>query len=107
MITAEEYVKFADEVEAQIGALKDKIYAAYKDVDPALPADLRPATPADIQPGRIIYYKHGDEGPFWQEVFEARHPDDAWKAYVAGDGCRYGLHDAWVRVSPVTEEAAP
>lgn len=96
-MTAEEYVEYADRIEAQIELLRDKIRAAYDEVDTAFPDNLRPATAADITIGRIIYYNHGDFGPFWKEVFEVRHPDDAFKAYVADDGSRYGLYDAWVR----------
>ena len=96
-MTAEEYVEYKDRLKVQIDMLRDKIRAAYDEVDTALPADLRPATASDITPGRIIYYEHGDDGPFWQEVREVLRPNDQWKAYTAMDGCRYGLDDAWVR----------
>ena len=64
-----------------------------------LPANLRPATADDIQPGAIIWYKHGDEhGYFWQIVDRPLYYGDAFKAYEAEDGCRYGLDDAWIEV---------
>jgi hypothetical protein len=63
-----------------------------------LPENLRPATPSDIIEGAIIWYKHGDDGHFWQIVEEVLWPEDPWKAYCAMDGCRYGLDDSWVEV---------
>jgi hypothetical protein len=64
----------------------------------ALPDNLRPATASDVKVGAIIWYKHGDEDHFWQMVEEVHYPDDAFKAYTAHDGCRYGLDDAWVEL---------
>jgi len=64
----------------------------------ALPKRLRPATSLDIKEGEIIWYKHFDTGHGWMMVSEVHHPDDAFKAYTAHDGCRYGLDDAWVEL---------
>lgn len=63
-----------------------------------IPDRLRPATPEDIQVGNIIWYKDGDDGPFWQLIEEVRNPSDDWKAYTGHDGCRYGLDGAFVEV---------
>jgi len=63
-----------------------------------LPLRLRPAVADDIKRGALIWYKHGDDGPFWQIVDEVRNPNSAFKAYVAEDGSRYGLDDAFVEV---------
>ncbi len=64
----------------------------------SLPSNLRPAVPGDIVEGALIWYKHGDNGHFWQIVEEVLRPNDPWKAYSAEDGCRYGLDDAWVEL---------
>lgn len=65
-----------------------------------LPVYLRKATPEDIVVGNIIWYKHGDEGPFWMQIGRVLCPNDDFKAYVSHDGCRYGLDDAWVEIMP-------
>lgn len=58
---------------------------------------LRAAAPRDIFVGNIILYAHDDAGDrFWAEVCEVLRPNDQWKAYVADDGCRYGLDGAHV-----------
>lgn len=97
-MTPEEYGIFARSIEKQIGELEQRIVDAYDQVDGSLPADVRPATPADITVGRVIWHTDGDEGVFWNVVMEVRYPDDAFKAYVADDGSRYGLRNAFVRV---------
>lgn len=97
-MTPREYLVIKTALNDQIDALRDQIAAAYAQVDGTLPANLRPATAADVQPGQIMWHKTGDFGPYWHIVAEVRHPDDQFKAYVADDGCRYGLHGAWVEV---------
>jgi hypothetical protein len=65
-----------------------------------LPKRLREARASDIRVGAVIWYKHGgdeDKG-FWAMVYEIRSPNDPFKAYMAWDGNRYGLDDAWVQV---------
>lgn len=57
---------------------------------------LRNAEPADIVKGRIIFYLRDSEPDYWQVVSEVRNPDDDFKAYMAEDGCRYGLANAYV-----------
>ena len=59
---------------------------------------LRKATNEDIVYGNIIWYKEGDNGPFWKIVEETLNPNDNWKAFIAEDGCRYGLYDAYVEI---------
>ncbi len=63
---------------------------------PVFPHRLREAVASDIVDGQIIYYKDGDNGPFFQIVQEIMNPNDPFKAYVATDGCRYGLDGAYV-----------
>ncbi len=68
------------------------------------PEKTRPATRADIVVGAIVWYRsHVDadeEYPCagWHEVCDVLFPDSDWKAYVAEDGCRYGLHDAEIEI---------
>jgi len=69
-----------------------------------LPEKLRPAVASDIVEGAIIWYpdwrdeEHGNEPDcrLWNMVDEVMYPNDDWKAYVAHDGCRYGLYAAFV-----------
>ena len=68
----------------------------------ATPENLRPVQPTDIVEGAVIWYPSWDEdGRTWNIVCEVLHPNDpckAYEAYVAHEGCRYGLHDAFVEV---------
>lgn len=76
-----------------------------------LPEDLRPATPEDIQCGAVIWYperrieyplnvlnpnESGDanDARCWEVVEDVLRPSDAWKAYNAKSGSRYGLDGA-------------
>lgn len=104
-MTPEEYIAFEARMYKVIAALHNEITAARNQVDPALPANLRRATAADVKRGQIIWHTRGDFGPYWNVVCDVRYPDDAFKAYVADDGSRYGLHDAWVRIEPTAETA--
>ncbi len=66
-------------------------------VDPKPPMDeLRQAKAGDIREGVIVWHANGDDGWFWNIVVEPRHYGDAFKAYVADDGSRYGLDGAWI-----------
>jgi len=62
-----------------------------------LPQRLRQATPEDITVGQILWY---DDKYWtgWKAVEEVLHPSDRWKAYVAEDGCRYGLDGAMIEL---------
>lgn len=70
-----------------------------------VPENIRPAEAVDIIEGAIIWYpEYGDFSdelypcPYWKLVSEPRHYGDDWKAFVASDGCRYGLRGAFVEV---------
>jgi hypothetical protein len=64
------------------------------------PKNLRPAKASDIVEGAIIWYPKWEDSDhpidLWKEVYEVKWPDDAFKAYTAHDGCRYGLDGAFV-----------
>ena len=67
-----------------------------------LPSNLTEAKPGDIVGGAIIWYpRFQDEDPDsrrWKIVDEVLKPADAYKAYCAHDGCRYGLYGAFVEI---------
>jgi len=81
-------------------AQQDKISALLKAEQQQIPPDnlLRPAEPADITIGQIIWYKDGDNGPFWTQVYEPFEYMNYFKAYEAHDGCSYGLDGAFIEI---------
>lgn len=100
-MTPSEYLKIRDDQRAIIEAAEAAIFnAAEAARECPIPTKLRPATPADIVEGAIIWHKNGDDGDYWNVVEEVLRPDDPFKAYVADDGCRYGLDEAYVEVTP-------
>ena len=88
--------------------LAKKILAKHMETHVEKPKNLRPAKASDIVEGAIIWYpKWAELEDFdddmneipvqcWKEVYEVKWPDDAFKAYTADDGCRYGLDGAYV-----------
>jgi hypothetical protein len=100
-MTPEEYLKIETEQRQVIHAAEEIIASARKQADRAKPPkeQLRRATASDIKPGLIVWHEGGDDGWFWHVVDEPRHYGDDFKAYVADDGCRYGLRGAWVMKS--------
>jgi len=57
---------------------------------------FRKATPKDIFEGNIVYLVGDGSNLHKQVIEEVINPEDDFKAYVADDGCRYGLHDLWI-----------
>lgn len=98
-MTPEEYQQIAEHNRGIIQACEDVINDARALAEGYVPnpKDLRPAVAKDIKEGAIIYYDNSGEGWFWCVVESPLHYGDDWKAYMADDGCRYGLRDAWVR----------
>lgn len=82
----------------EIRKIEKQINEIYENVDDSFPRSVRPAKSSDIKLGQILWYKEGDFDPFWKVVCEVLRPNDFFKAYVAEDGCRYGLDDAYVEV---------
>lgn len=99
-MTPEEYLNIEDEQQAIIEAAQKVISAARAKADKAKPPkdELRRALARDIRPGLIVWHDDGDDGWFWHVVDEPQHYGDDFKAYVADDGCRYGLRGAWVMI---------
>jgi hypothetical protein len=99
-MTPSEYIKIETEQRAIIEKAEAIIADAREKADKAKPpkSELRKCRPEDIQPGLIVWHdreaKHG--GWYWHIVDEPLHYGDDFKAYVADDGCRYGLSGAWV-----------
>jgi len=81
-------------------AQQDKLSALLKAEQQQIPSDdlLRPAEPADVTIGQIIWYKDGDEGPFWTQVVEPFKHMNKYRAYEAHDGCKHGLNRAFVEI---------
>ena len=99
-MTPHEYVEIEKRVSAAILELREELAAAYRQAKECpLPVTLRPANADDIVAGAVIWYPRGDEGHFWKIVSEPRFYGDAFKAYVADDGSRYGLDGAYVEVT--------
>ena len=69
-----------------------------------LPKNLRPAKAKDIVEGAVIWYPEWktddpeDDSRAWNIVNEVLRPSDPFKAYVAHEGCRYGLDGAFVEL---------
>lgn len=95
-MTAKEFLVMRAERAAIIDKLEDEINEAEGQVTIPPIEQLRPAIADDVVEGAVFYYGVGGADPFWQIALSVQYPDDAFKAYVAEDGCRYGLHDAWV-----------
>jgi len=57
---------------------------------------FRKATPEDITVGNTVYLLGDENEIYTQTIEEVLRPDDQWKAYVADDGCRYGLDGLYV-----------
>lgn len=96
-MTPEEYKKIAENQLEIIKQAKLTMFNALNMADKcSLPKNIRRAKPYDIQKGNIIWHTNGDDGYFWQIISEVLNPNDKFKAYLAEDGCRYGLDDAYI-----------
>jgi hypothetical protein len=98
-----EYLQIERDQNRVIDNAKAMIYhAAIEAHRCAPPLYHRPAVSADIVEGTIIWHtreaKHG--GDYWNVVFDVLNPISECKAYVADDGCRYGLSGAYVELPP-------
>lgn len=97
-MTPEEYIIIVKRQEEIMLTARTVMLDARLKADKApWPSNERKALPSDIIEGSIIWHKNGDDGPFWNIVEEVLYPNDAFKAHLADDGCRYGLDEAFVR----------
>jgi len=89
-----DYITKQKEIQGEISILKDTIGHLYDMIEIPDIDKLRPATAEDVVVGAVFYYPLKSM-PYFQIIESVRYPDDDWKAYVAEDGCRYGLHGAY------------
>lgn len=98
-MTPEKFVEERRAIRARIVDLQVGLDTTYEILKTSpFPEHTRPANHADMKVGAVLWYKDFDDGAGWQIVEEVLHPKSNWKAYVAEDGCRYGLDGAFVRV---------
>ena len=100
-MTPAEYLTIEQEQNEIIAAAEQRICAARKLADKCSPPkNRRPARASDIVQGAIIWHEREPKygGDYWNIVDEPLHYGDAFKAYCADDGCRYGLQGAYVEV---------
>lgn len=98
-MTPAEYLKIEKAQREIIEAAELRISKARKQADKCPPPkNRRPAKASDIVEGAIIWHERKAEhgGDYWHIVAEPMHYGDAFKAYCADDGCRYGLQGAYV-----------
>ena len=97
-MTAREFLELRAELSVAIRHLEDAIDKAHEQVTIPPVEKLRRANSSDVVQGAVFYYGINEPEPYWQIVDRVQYPDDDFKAYVAEDGCRYGLHEAWVEL---------
>jgi len=101
-MTPQDYLRIKAEKESLIQNLERDIYRAREQADFCkMPEQKRSATARDIVKGAIIWYEREEQhgGDYWNIVEEVLHPGDAFKGYMADDGCRYGLDGAYVEIA--------
>jgi hypothetical protein len=104
-MTPEEFLRLRDEQAMNIYAARLKILEARRLANECeLPCNLRAATPRDVVVDAVLWYPHLE--PKWFIVDEVLYPNDAFKAFIADDGCRYGLNGAFVEVGRYSPPSA-
>lgn len=95
-MTPHEYVQIASDLEAAINRLHTLRQVSFDwACGCEIPKNLRPATPGDVVVGAVIW-KPDWEDKKWSIVEKVLQSDDLFKAWVADDGCTYGLHRAFI-----------
>lgn len=100
-MTPTEYLEIEKEQGEIIKEAERRILEARKQADTCPPPEIRrPAKAEDIVRGAVIWHTRAEEhgGDFWNVVDGPLHYGDAFKAYCADDGCRYGLDGAYVEM---------
>lgn len=77
-----------------LGAKRDSLEE--KLCDTITLTDLRPIEPGDVQEGAMYFGENSDGGFYMHFIEEVKNPNDPHKAWVASDGCRYGLDEHYV-----------
>ena len=65
-------------------------------IPPVSKRTFRKAIPEDIVVGNVVYLMGDFKELHTFEIDEVLRPSDKYKAFVADDGCRYGLEDLYV-----------
>lgn len=100
-MTPQRYQEIRREQELIIEAAHKKIAEARNEAESCpMPENLRPATAADVVLGAVIWKPEWDGVRKWSIVEGIYDPNDDWKAWD-DDGCRYGLHAAFVENADV------
>lgn len=91
--------KKMDKLQKEIDLIEEHLYIASETVVPPPMDNRRPATAKDIVEGNFIWHQRSEEhgGDYFHIIEEVLHPNDDFKAYIS-DGCRYGLHKAYVEI---------
>lgn len=95
-MSGNEWVALRNQLQASIAVLQREIDRTRELVTLPHPSRLRVARPEDVRMGAVFWYRITEAEPYWKVVTEVLWPNDDFKAYVADDGCRYGLLNAWV-----------
>jgi hypothetical protein len=95
-MTGDQFLKLRQSCEEARDILEREVGRARAKVRHPARRKMRPATANDVQEGRIFWYFHDDKPHFWCIIEEVRYPGDDFKAFLADDGCRYGLKGAYV-----------
>ncbi len=98
-MTPTEYLKIEKELRQIIETTRILINEARFEADKCPPPkNRRPAKASDITEGAIIWHERQKEygGDYWNVVSTPLHYGDPFKAYVADDGCRYGIEGAYI-----------
>jgi hypothetical protein len=101
ILSPREYLKIKEAQLKIIKAAERRIAKAREKADKSPPPkNRRPVNADDIVTGAIIWHKRAKKygGDCWNIVEEPLHYGDAFKAYVADDGCRYGRDGAYIEV---------
>lgn len=105
-INVEKYLEINNFQSAVIEQARQIIRNAHEMADKCPPPKKhRPAVASDIVEGAIIWNEYGDEGHYWNIVSKPLHYGDPFKAYMADDGCRYGLDGAYIALPDPPKEA--
>lgn len=93
-MTPEEYIIIKENANKAITVLKEQILNALTMAKQcSIPKNLYQAMGNDIFIGNVIWYPEYND---WHIVEEILHSEDRYKAYIAEDGCRYGLEGAFI-----------
>lgn len=73
------------------------MYVSYK-VEIAMQEFLRPMVAQDVKPGQEFYLLGDYNIVYKGKIDSVLNPSDMHKAFIADDGCRYGLENSFVLI---------